>query len=168
MHLFGSLKVSTCWNVFSEYLSGNIFSTCWNATTAQIILKGKNDIDSLCPNNSSPRYILLLQIRSIKLWNIMLSPSCGFRIQRDVSKLSSYFFYIFVEMIRVPWRWECFATSRTRLFLAFFSFVFIKTLVLNSKESYAFTRTTVLCRKWILPENQLSATYLTYDQFLLS
>ena len=30
------------------------FLTCWNVTAAQIILKDKDDIDALCPTNSSP------------------------------------------------------------------------------------------------------------------
>ena len=53
----------------------------------------------------------------------------------------------------------CLATSRTMLFLSFFSLVFIKSLVLHLKESCTFTRITISCRKWILPENQLSTRY---------
>ena len=31
-----------------------------NVTAAQIILKDRDDIDALCPTNSSPKYILLM------------------------------------------------------------------------------------------------------------
>ena len=41
-------------SVNEKYLFGNTFSTRWNSTTAQIILKDKGDIGALCPANSFP------------------------------------------------------------------------------------------------------------------
>ena len=32
-----------------------LFLTCWNVTAAHIIPKDKDDIDTLCPTNSSPK-----------------------------------------------------------------------------------------------------------------
>ena len=43
------------YSVNEKHLSGNTFSTCWNVTTTQIILKDKDDIDALCPTDSSPK-----------------------------------------------------------------------------------------------------------------
>ena len=52
-------------------------STCWNVTAVHIILKDKDDIDALCPTDSSPKYIVLpisrckWQVLKIKiLWKI--------------------------------------------------------------------------------------------------
>ena len=42
-------------SVNENHLSGNTFSTRWNVTTAQVILKDKDDNDALCPANSSPK-----------------------------------------------------------------------------------------------------------------
>ena len=52
---FNMLKKCFQNSVNEKHLSGNTFSTCWNVTTAQIILKDKDDIDALCPTNSSPK-----------------------------------------------------------------------------------------------------------------
>ena len=38
-----------------KHLPGNTFLACWNVTAAQIILKGKADIDALCSTHSSPK-----------------------------------------------------------------------------------------------------------------
>ena len=55
-HLFDSLNVSTCWKRVSNIVlmkNTYTFSTCWNVTAAQIILKDKDDIIALCPTYSS-------------------------------------------------------------------------------------------------------------------
>ena len=46
-------------SVNEKHTPGNTFSTRQNVTTAQIILKDKDDIDALCPTDSSPKYMLL-------------------------------------------------------------------------------------------------------------
>ena len=42
-------------SVKEKHLSENTFSTCWNVTTEQIMLKGKGYNDALCPTDSSPK-----------------------------------------------------------------------------------------------------------------
>ena len=46
-------------SVNEKHLHRNTFSTYWNVTTAHIILKYNDDIDTLCPTtcNSSPKWI---------------------------------------------------------------------------------------------------------------
>ena len=44
--------------LIKKYVPGNTFSTCWNVTTAQIILKDQDDIDALCLTNSFENKIL--------------------------------------------------------------------------------------------------------------
>ena len=46
-------------SVKEKHPSVNTFSKCWNVTTAQIILKDKDDSDALCPGDSSPKQKLL-------------------------------------------------------------------------------------------------------------
>ena len=51
-------------SVNEKHLSGNTFSTCWNITTKQILLKNWDGNDALCPTKSSPEYI----VTGIKIW----------------------------------------------------------------------------------------------------
>ena len=66
-HLFSGHSVNE--NTYQQ-----TFLTCWDDTTAWIILKDKDDIEALCPINSSPKYILLPVSRyewlvlKIKIW----------------------------------------------------------------------------------------------------
>ena len=47
---FNMLKSASRMLLMKKHLhvSGNTFLTCWNVTTAQIILKDKDGIDALC------------------------------------------------------------------------------------------------------------------------
>ena len=45
------------------------FFTCWNATIAQITLKDNNNIDAMCPTDSSTKYVLLPV--SVYKWQVL-------------------------------------------------------------------------------------------------
>ena len=72
---FNVLKKCFRNSVNEKHLSGNTFSTCWNVTTAQIVLKDKDDIDVLWTTNSSPKKVLPL-VLSCK-WQVLKTKILG-------------------------------------------------------------------------------------------